>query len=353
MTQRVTIHTKQQYDVIIGSNLLKDCGELIKSATGLCRVAVVTDSTVNRLYLPAVEESLKRAGFEVCSFAFPAGEESKTMTTLSAVLEFLAQHQLTRTDCVVALGGGVVGDLAGFAAGCYLRGVRFVQIPTTLLAAVDSSVGGKTAVDLTAGKNLAGVFHQPSAVICDTDCLNTLSEETFACGVAEAVKTGVLHGEGLFSLLETGKAKENIADIIARCVAFKAKVVELDEFETGIRKTLNLGHTVGHAVEKCSEYTIPHGQAVAIGMAVIARSAAKLGYCSGEIADRILNALRSCNLPISTDFSAKALAEAALQDKKRAGGNITLVIPRSIGSCVLEKVPMDRLLPVIEAGMEG
>ncbi|MGI6151103.1 MAG: 3-dehydroquinate synthase [Christensenellales bacterium] len=353
MTHRVSINTKNSYDVFIGSGLLKDCGGIIRSKVGLCRTAVVTDSAVEKLYLPKVEESLRQAGFEVCAFSFPAGEGSKNMATLSELLEFLANNQLTRTDCVVALGGGVVGDLAGFAAGCYLRGVRFVQLPTTLLAAVDSSVGGKTAIDLSAGKNLAGVFHQPSTVICDTDCLNTLPDEIFACGVAEAIKAGILDGEALFSLLETGGAKENIANIIARCVAFKAKVVEKDEFETGIRKTLNLGHTVGHAIETCSGYTIPHGQAVAMGMAVIARSAVSQGLCSRETARRILNALQKNGLPAITRFSSKELADAALKDKKRAGGAITLVMPREIGNCTLETLPIDRLQPIIEAGLEG
>lgn len=351
--QKITIRTSSKYDVLIGRGLLTSCGKLLRDVTEPCRAAVVTDSTVKSLYLSQVQQSLKKAGFEVCSFTFPAGESSKNMATLSALLEFLAEQHITRTDCVAALGGGVAGDLAGFAAGCYLRGVRFVQIPTTLLAAVDSSVGGKTAVDLAAGKNLAGVFHQPVAVFCDTDCFNTLSEETFSCGVAEAVKTGVLEGEELFSLLEAGGARKHIDEIIARCVAYKGKVVAEDEFETGLRKTLNLGHTVGHAVEKCSNYAIPHGQAVSIGMAVIARASAKLGYCAEAAARRIVMALKNNGLPTATDFSAEQLASAALKDKKRAGGNITLVIPKGIGNCVLQTVPVERLLDIIQAGLEG
>mgnify|MGYP000680823350 CR=1 FL=1 len=351
--QRVSIDTKSRYDVLIGPGLLHSCGDLLRAVLGSCRAAVVTDGSVDRLYLPAVEESLHKAGYETCAFSFPAGERSKNMATLSALLEFLAENHITRTDCVIALGGGVAGDLAGFAAGCYLRGVRYVQMPTTLLAAVDSSVGGKTAVDLAAGKNLAGVFHQPSAVICDTDCFDTLTQETFACGMAEAIKTGVLAGEELFSLLETGKAKERVDEIVARCVAFKGKVVAEDEFEAGLRKTLNLGHTVGHAVETCSGYAIPHGQAVAIGMAVIARAAEKLGYCGRETASRIMNALENNNLPTKADFSAEELAKAALKDKKRAGGNITLVFPRAIGDCALETVPVERLSHVIRLGLEA
>lgn len=348
----VHIGTQKSYDVFIGPGLLQDCGGIIRPAVGLCRAAVVTDSVVEKLYLPAVEKSLRQAGFAVSVFSFPAGEQSKNMAVLSELLEFLAKNRLTRTDCVVALGGGVVGDLAGFAAGCFLRGVRFVQLPTTLLSAVDSSVGGKTAIDLAAGKNLAGLFLQPSAVICDTDCLNTLSDSEFACGAAEAIKAGILDGEALFSLFETGKARENIAEIIARCVAFKGRIVEEDELENGLRKTLNLGHTVGHAIEKCSGYSIPHGRAVAIGIAVITRSAVSLGSCGGETARRILSVLEANGLPTKTDFSAQALADAALNDKKRAGEAITLVIPRGIGDCALETVPVGRLLPIIQAGLE-
>ena len=253
----------------------------------------------------------------------------------------------------MALGGGVCGDLAGFAAGCYLRGIRYIQVPTTLLAAVDSSVGGKTAVDLNAGKNLAGLFFQPSAVLCDTDCLQTLSDRVFADGVAEAIKTGVIGDETLFSLFETGKVRESLPEIVARCVAIKSSIVELDEFEHGPRRLLNLGHTVGHAVEKCSAYQITHGHAVAIGMAVMARAGAKLGICTPKCATRIEHALVKNGLPISAPFPASMLAEAALADKKRTEHEIILVFPRRVGECILQKVPMRQLKDILNAGMEG
>ena len=256
-------------------------------------------------------------------------------------------------DCVAALGGGVTGDMAGFAAAVYLRGIRYVQLPTTLLAAVDSSVGGKTAVDLTAGKNLAGAFCQPAAVICDTDCLKTLPPDVFADGAAEAVKTGVLSDEALFALFEDGTLTADPGEVIARCVAYKAGVVERDEKEQGERKLLNLGHTVGHAIEKCSGYVIPHGHAVAAGLAVIARAAEALGWTEESLAARITACLSKNGLPTGTDYSAEALAEAALSDKKRAGGDITLVVPRKIGHCELRKVPVADLLPIIRAGLEA
>ena len=351
--QTIQVHTAPAYAVTIGGGLLRACGQRLREVMAPCRVAVVTDSRVAPLYLQTVTDSLSAVGFTVCSYVFPAGEGSKNFTTLAAILEFLAQQHLTRTDCVAALGGGVTGDMAGFAAACYLRGIRCVQLPTTLLSAVDSSVGGKTAIDLAAGKNLAGAFLQPAAVLCDTDCLSTLSPELFADGAAEAIKTGVLDDESLFALFENGTLTADPAEVIARCVAYKAGVVERDEKEQGERKMLNLGHTVGHGIEKCSGYAIPHGHAVAAGLAIIARSAETLGWTDAPIARRIAACLAKNGLPTATDYSPEALAEAALADKKRAGNAITLVIPKRIGCCELKKVPVDDLLPIIRAGWEG
>ena len=352
MEQRVIpVRVREGYDVVIGSGLLQDSGRLLRAALGDCRLAVVADSNVSRLYLPAVMHSLAQAGFDACSYVFPAGETYKRLDTLSGMLEFFAGRELTRKDAVVALGGGVTGDMAGFAAGCYLRGVRYAQMPTTLLAAVDSSVGGKTAVDLAAGKNLAGLFHQPSIVICDTDTFQTLSPDEFANGSAEAIKTGILDSETLFSLFESGDVHANIVEIVSQCVAFKAGIVEADETETGIRKTLNLGHTAGHAIERCSGYTVPHGHAVAAGLAIIARAAETLGWAEAPISNRVERALIRNGLPIQTEFSPEALAQAALSDKKRAGGKITLVVPKQIGSCALIEIPVEQLVGVFRAGM--
>ena len=352
MDQRVIhVSVREGYDVIIGSGLLSESGRLIRAALGNCRLAVVTDSNVAKLYLAELLTSLREAGYDACSIVFPAGEAHKRMDTMAGMLEFFAEQQLTRKDCVVALGGGVTGDMAGFAAGCYLRGVKYVQIPTTLLAAVDSSVGGKTAVDLTAGKNLAGLFHQPSLVLCDTNTFSTLTPDEFANGAAEAIKTGILDDEALFSLFETGDVRMRISEIVAQCVAFKARVVEEDETETGIRKTLNLGHTAGHAIERCSNFTIPHGHAVAVGLAIISRAAETLGWAETPIAGRVEDALARNGLPITTDFTPEALAQAALSDKKRAGRTITLVVPKKIGDCALVDIPVEQLLDVFRAGM--
>ncbi len=341
------------YEVSIGQGLLQKSGQRLKPLLGECRVAVITDSTVAPLYLETVLQSLQQAGFATCSHIFPAGEGHKTLSTLSDLLEFLASQHLTRTDCVAALGGGVTGDMAGFAAAVYLRGIRCVQLPTTLLAAVDSSVGGKTAVDLTAGKNLAGAFSQPAAVLCDTDCLKSLPADVFADGAAEAIKTGVLCDETLFALFEDGTLTADPGEVIARCIAYKAGVVERDEKELGERKLLNLGHTVGHAIEKCSGFTIPHGHAVAAGLAIMARSAEALGWTEEPLAGRIAACLAKNGLPTGTDYTAEALAQAALSDKKRAGDTITVVVPRRIGECELKKLPVRELPGLIAAGLEG
>ena len=349
----IPVKTNPPYTVTIGPGLLRDCGARLRERIPPCHMAVVTDSIVGPLYLETVTESLSAAGYAVSTFEFPAGEESKNVSTLSDILEFLARERLTRSDCLIALGGGVVGDMAGFAAAVYLRGIRYVQMPTTMLSAVDSSVGGKTAIDLKAGKNLAGAFLQPAAVLCGTDCLETLPPEVFADGTAEAVKTGVLCDESLFALFEDGTLKADPAEVIARCVEYKAGVVERDEKEQGERKLLNLGHTVGHAIEKCSGYAVPHGRAVAAGLAVMARAAERLGWTNGPVADRVGRCLEAQGLPVSTEFSPGALAEAALADKKRSGGSITLVVPKRIGLCELKTVPVTELLPVIRAGWEA
>ena len=353
--QTIHVRTDPEYDVTIGPGLLGECGARLKEVLPLCHMAVVTDGNVAPLYLERVKTSLESAGFQVSAYVFPAGEGSKNFDTLSKILEFLAEEQLTRTDCVAALGGGVTGDMAGLAAALYLRGVKYVQMPTTLLAAVDSSVGGKTAIDLRAGKNLAGAFMQPSAVLCDTDCLKTLPRHVFADGAAEALKTAVLSDERLFAQMEDGLKVSMLEEVIARCAAYKAGVVERDEKEQGERKLLNLGHTVGHAIEKCSDFTIPHGHAVAAGLAIMARATENLGWLTDEAKQcfeegRIESAVESLGLPSSTEYPPEALAQAALSDKKRAGDSITIVVPSKIGRCELKTIPVSELCSVIEAG---
>ena len=341
----VTIHASRQYDIKIGAGLLSSIGVEAKALGKAEQVCIVSDSNVGPLYGQAVASALTAEDFQVTQFVFPAGEASKNGLTYLSLLDHLASHKLTRSDLIVALGGGVVGDLAGFAAATYLRGIRFIQVPTTLLAAVDSSVGGKTAIDLPSGKNLAGAFYQPSLVLCDTLTLNTLSEAVFRDGCAEVIKYGILYDEGFFSYLAQTGPDFDREWVIARCVEMKRDVVAEDEFDTGARMKLNLGHTIGHGIERCSGYFLSHGIAVAIGMAIVARS----GKCTDT--ERILTTLQKFNLPIHTEYSAPELYECALSDKKRSGGTVNLIIPAAIGDCRIVPTPVDRLLSFIEEGL--
>lgn len=341
----VSVTASKHYQILIGSGLLPTLGQEVKKLGKAEKVCIVSESTVWPLYGGQAEESLKNAGFEVSSFVFPAGEASKNGNTYLTLLNQLAESRLTRSDVLVALGGGVVGDLAGFAAATYLRGIRFVQVPTTLLAAVDSSVGGKTAIDLPAGKNLAGAFCQPSLVLCDIDTLDSLPEDIFRDGCAEVIKYAVLYDPQLFAYLEkTGLAFDR-EGVIARCVELKRDVVKEDEFDTGARMKLNLGHTVGHAVEAGSEFKLSHGKAVAIGMGIICR-AANISDCG-----RILNLLGQFGLPVNTEFTAGELYPLMLSDKKRAGGTVNLIIPKAIGDCRIVPTPVAELKSILEAGL--
>ena len=347
----VHVNASRSYDVSIGSGLLEHIGSSIAQIHKTCSVCIVSDSNVWPIYGEVVQSSLHASGFATISFVFSAGEASKNAETYLQLLNHLAEHHITRSDLIVALGGGVVGDLAGFAAATYLRGIPFVQVPTTLLAAVDSSVGGKTAIDLPAGKNLVGVFYQPILVICDTDCLNSLPEEIFRDGCAEVIKYGILYDPELFSHLAQHGLSFHREETIARCVELKRDVVAEDEFDTGARMKLNLGHTIGHAIESGSNFTISHGQAVAMGMAIVARAAAKLGICDSSLPDSITDILKLFNLPVACANTADSLAEAALSDKKRAGGTINLIVPKSIGNCQIHPVPVEQLKSFIQAGL--
>lgn len=339
--RKVNVKASSEYEVVIGKGLLDRAGELIKQVKKPCRAVIVTDSNVDILYSEKLKNSLEKEGFEVDKFTFTAGEKSKCAETFIEILEKLAQWKITRSDLVIALGGGVVGDITGFSAACYLRGVDYVQVPTTLLASVDSSVGGKTAIDLKAGKNLAGAFYQPKLVICDTDTFNTLPEREVACGYAEVIKYAVLFDEEFFRQLEEGKA--DIETIVEKCVTFKRDVVEKDEFDTGERKLLNLGHTAAHGIEKVSDFKLTHGEAVSVGMVIAAKIAENTGLCDKGISEKIKNVLTKYNLPVSYNISAQQLYEAALSDKKRESKNITLVLPEKIGKCQLKNVEVTTL----------
>ena len=347
----VTVRASRPYEVTIGRGLLDTVGWQAAGQWKGRSAAVVSDSTVAPLYLNRVKDSLERAGFQVHSFVFPAGEDQKNGGTYLKLLEFLAARRLTRADGLIALGGGVVGDLAGFAAATFLRGIGFLQLPTTLLAAVDSSVGGKTAIDLTNGKNLAGAFYQPQAVLCDLDTLDTLPAEVFADGCAEVIKYGMIGDPALLARLETVDFRADPEELVARFVAQKRDLVEQDEFDTGARQLLNLGHTLGHGVEACSGYTVSHGRAVAIGMTLVTRAAVAFGRCPAEVLPRLRRLLERYGLPDATAYSAQALYEKTLSDKKRSGDTISLVVPIAWGASQLVRIPVSELPAWIERGL--
>lgn len=346
----VEVKTAPAYEVRVGSGLLSRCGEHIAQVHARCTAVLVTDSCVDPLYAATVSRSLEEAGFRAVKFIFPAGERSKNLETYASLLSFLAEREVTRSDLIVALGGGVVGDLAGFAAATYLRGMDFVQLPTTLLAQVDSSVGGKTAVDLPQGKNLAGAFWQPRLVLCDTKCLDTLPPDVLADGLAEAVKYGMIADKELLRLLREGGIKSDPEGIISRCIRIKADVVAADERDNGARQLLNFGHTAAHAMEKHSGFALTHGRAVAMGMAVITRACVKQGLVTPEIREILEDTLTKNGLPVSCGFPASILAQGAASDKKRRGDTITLVLPKQLGECILSPVPLSELENFFQSG---
>lgn len=349
----VTVRASQTYEVKVGRGLLSELGReiapLMKKGRAVC---LVTDTNVAPLYLDAAQASLEDAGLRVEPFVMFAGEIYKNPGNYVKLLEYLAENQITRADALVALGGGVVGDLTGFAAATYLRGVGFFQVPTTLLAAVDASVGGKTAIDLDAGKNLAGAFYQPRRVLCDLDTLDTLSDEVFADGCAEVIKYGMIGDPDLLDKLETLDFRHDPEEIVARCVAMKRDLVEEDEFDTGARRLLNLGHTMGHGIEACSDYEISHGQAVAMGMTMAVRTAVAHELCPPEVLPRLIALLERYGLPTRTTFAAGALYDKVLADKKRAGETQTLVMPVAWGKSELRQIPVTDLRDWIQKGLK-
>ena len=357
MVKTLRVDTSRPYDIKIGFSLLDRAGELCREALPRAqKLAVVTDSNVRPLYLGRVEDSLKRAGFQVLSLTVPAGEGAKCAEQLVMLWEKLMDFGMTRTDAVAALGGGVVGDLAGFAAATLLRGVDYVQIPTTLLAQVDSSVGGKVAIDLHAGKNLAGAFWQPSLVLIDPDCLSTLSDRTFSDGMAEVIKYGCIRDRAFFDLLDRcgGRAgvMEHIEEVIYTCCDIKRRVVLADERDTGERMVLNFGHTIGHAFELAGNYeTWTHGQGVAAGMNWAAQIGVGLGV-TPDIVYPIQNILKKYGLPIDIPCPWDTLTRAVLRDKKNLGGKINLIVLESLGHAIPYPVTFDQLLEQLESMRE-
>lgn len=396
---KISVSASRNYDVIMERGALARAGEYVKAALKLHaaseaaatrntdsakgsllskKLCIITDTNVNQLYGQrehALWRSLTEAGFDIYKFVFPGGEVHKNMATIAEILGFLADNHFSRSDVLLALGGGITGDVTGFAAATYLRGVEFIQMPTSLLAVVDSSVGGKTGVNLSAGKNLAGAFWQPSLVLFDPDVLKTLSNDLKLDGIAEAVKAGVIDDSHILRMIEAHYAPDlmkpdcanslmdtsilqslldNTAflnELAARAVEVKRRIVEKDERESGPRQLLNLGHTLAHAIEKCSSYEISHGHAVAMGMDMVSAAADQLGWSEEQCHPQIHNVLKGFGFPLACPYTPKELTAATLQDKKIRGSEITLVIPAAIGNCGLKTIPIAELETFITCGL--
>lgn len=348
----------REYDILIGRGLIDQAGGLLAGQFPPSRVALVSDETVFSLYGARLTKSLQKAGFQPFVTLFPPGEQTKSFAALEKLCNAFQEHNLLRREPVVALGGGVIGDLAGMAAAVYMRGVPFVQTPTTLLAQVDSSVGGKTAVNLPGGKNMAGAFHQPSLVLADTAALDTLTDRDFASGMAEVVKTAAIGGEDLLQKLEKAQNRNGIMEmidgIVEDCCRFKGKIVLEDERERDLRRILNFGHTFGHAIEKLGGFArYTHGEAVAIGMVLAARTGQTLRITPKGLADRLSGICRSCGLPVESEYAPQTLIPHMKSDKKNEGGDITLVLLESVGKPIVQKVSADRLRMLMEEEADG
>lgn len=341
------------YEVTVGSNLAEELIGYLKSVGFDGKIAIVSDSNVAKLYMANLRKVLIDGKYSVATMEFPAGEENKTLKTYEMIMHFLLLNEIGRNDMLIALGGGVTGDLAGFAAATYMRGIRYIMMPTTLLSMVDSSVGGKTAVDMQEGKNLVGAFHQPVAVFADTDYLKTLDENILMQGMVEAIKAGVIGGKDLLDLISRyldTRGGNILEDIILKSIEIKGKYVSEDEFDCGRRKILNLGHTLGHAIERCTGYMISHGEAVAIGLNKMVDESEKRGELPAEEGTLIRNILIKTGLrqDIPGNISLKSLMDAILLDKKTYNDKIDIIMIRRIGDCYIKQIAVDDFYSYIE-----
>ena len=335
--KKIRVNTSRPYDVVIERGCISRCGELISDVLPSKKAVIISDDNVAPLYADTVLNSLKNCGISADLFVFPHGEQSKNLSTLSNIFDFLCEKGITRSDFLIALGGGVVGDITGFAAASFLRGIEFVQIPTSLLAQIDSSVGGKTAVDIKGGKNLVGAFKQPTLVVCDSNTLSTLTPEFLADGMGEAIKYGMIRDSRLFDLIaahQLSDIDEVMDEMVYACIDIKRIVVEHDELDKGERMILNFGHTIGHAIEAWHNYTgITHGMAVAAGMCIITRR-----FADKAIASRLEECVKKYGLPTGSDAPMSELLPFCSKDKKREAASISYIVCPEIGDAQIRKV---------------
>lgn len=336
----IPVNASKPYRVHIEEGLLQNAGEVLRQAAPGGRVALVTDETVLPLYGSAVQEICMRHSLQCAVFTLPCGEAAKTAEQYLRLLHFLAEQGFTRSDAVAALGGGSVCDIAGFAAATFLRGMGLVMLPTTLLAAVDASVGGKNGIDLPCAKNSVGTVYQPDVVLCDPAFFDTLDSALLRDGCAEMIKCAMLGADGLWQRLQNGSLSPD-AQSIAACIDLKCSLVEQDEHDHGLRRLLNLGHTLGHAAEVLSGYGISHGTAVAMGMLRMTRIACSLGLCAEVDAAALAQMLQRYDLFYELPFTAEELFAVTEHDKKRSGSEIALVFPHAVGDCRIHRVSME------------
>ena len=350
----VAVNTGDEYKVMIGNDLLNKTGEIL-SALGFKKIAIITDNKVWSIYKEELEKSLKCSNIHYEVLIFLHGENSKSVQNYLKGIDFLAENNYRRSDALLAFGGGVIGDLGGFISATYQRGMQFVQLPTTLLAGVDSSVGGKTAINLKQGKNLLGAFKQPKKVICDLSLYKTMDKKDFLDGVAETIKYSILSSKEMFYELFSPIKQDDLRleYLVKRCVEYKAKTVDLDEQDNDIRRLLNLGHTIGHSIEKLSNYSITHGFAVAIGICYIAKLSYVLNLITKETAKDIVNCIEKNDLPISTNFTPEEIFQNSILDKKCEDDTITVILIQDIGSCVLKKISLLKWKQYIKSAMEA
>lgn len=349
---KIEIKTEKPYQVTIESGVLDRVGEIARSVEKPgAKAMIVSETNVFPLYGERVKRSLEKAGFSVYHVTYPAGESSKQIATVCEMYRVLAEAGFTRTDFIVTLGGGVTGDMGGFAAATFLRGISFLQVPTSLVSQVDASVGGKTGVDLPFGKNLVGAFHQPSAVVTDPETLKTLPDRYFRDGLGEVIKHGCIDVAPLFQAFEQGTALDDLEGMVAACVDSKRKFVEEDAHDTGRRMILNFGHTCGHALEKLHGFQeLSHGEAVGLGMILACRAGEALGVTPPGTKARVRTVLERCQLPTHDRFTAEEIVAATALDKKSDGDTLRLILLSEIGKSVIYPITREKLLEALTAG---
>lgn len=344
--RRINVKTSREYSVLVGNGSICNINDELKSAIKAKRVLIVSDDNVAPLHLNGLVEKLENS-YNCFTHILKNGEEHKNIDAVLGIIAELQKNEFDRDDAIIALGGGIVGDISAFSASIYMRGIDFINIPTTLLSQVDSSVGGKTGVDFGGAKNIIGSFYQPVLVICDTDYLKTLPENIFSDGCAEVIKYAFINDKGLLDIIEDGIQK-NIDEVVYRCVSDKNAVVSDDEFDRGLRGLLNFGHTIGHAVESLSSYKISHGSAVSIGMRIVTEGFEKCGICQKGVFDRIVTVLSNNKLPIKCDYNAEDIINAVRKDKKKSGDSISVIVPKELCKCEIEKMSFEKLYSVIK-----